>query len=363
MKNKNHKTKIIFTLTLGLILTANLIVDNKPWAQQKKQGIFIAVAYQSKTAVYSTDGIKWVKTTLPDAGWAGWDSICYGNGKFVAIPAENDKVAYSTDGTNWKETTLPYKLYREALYYKNGIFLIPLSYKKRILYSTDGINWKLTKLPYRMYGGIIYGNNKFLTMVGDNKIAYSANAIKWQITTLPVRIGCPVNICYGNGIFLTGTDGHCDEESTAIYSADGINWMAIQGKTLSALSYRNGKFIDVDFDYGGASYSTDGKKWVEITFPDEAKWNTVFYGNEKFIALAEGDKGKFKAAYSTDAVNWKTTKLPIDIDNGLLCSGNGMFVGIPRRGDEAIYSYDGIKWEKTTIPINAEWTAICYGGD
>ena len=129
-----------------------------------------------------------------------------------------------------------------------------------------------------------------------------------------------------------------------------------------SLSYENGKFIAEGED-GGAAYTTDGKKWEKITFPGGAEWNAVFYGNEKFIALAKGDKGKYIAAYSTDAVNWKTTKLPIDIEGGLFYSGNGMFLGMPRRGDKAAYSYDGIKWEKTTIPINAEWTAICYGGE
>ena len=64
-------------------------------------GKFVAVAYDSNTAAYSTDGINWIETTLPSS--ADWWSVCYGNGKFVA--AGNDKAAYSTDGIHWTAAT------------------------------------------------------------------------------------------------------------------------------------------------------------------------------------------------------------------------------------------------------------------
>ena len=46
-------------------------------------GKFVAVVDFSNIAAYSTDGINWIKTTLPVSG--SWNSVCYGDGKFMAV--------------------------------------------------------------------------------------------------------------------------------------------------------------------------------------------------------------------------------------------------------------------------------------
>ena len=49
--------------------------------------------------------LKNVTVALPVS--ANWYSVCYGNGKFVAVAYNSTIAAYSTDGINWTQTTLP----------------------------------------------------------------------------------------------------------------------------------------------------------------------------------------------------------------------------------------------------------------
>ena len=59
-------------------------------------GKYVAVAYNSNAAAYSTDGITWTAATLPSS--TNWVSVTYGNGKFVAVA--NNGVAASIDINN-----------------------------------------------------------------------------------------------------------------------------------------------------------------------------------------------------------------------------------------------------------------------
>ena len=73
-------------------------------------GKFVAVAYNSAIAAYSTEGSTWTQTTLPAS--KRWYSVCYGNGKFVAVASGSNIAAYSTDGINWVNTA--YKVINPA---------------------------------------------------------------------------------------------------------------------------------------------------------------------------------------------------------------------------------------------------------
>ena len=53
--------------------------------------------------------------------------------------------------------------------------------------------------------------------------------------------------------------------------------------------------------YNYFAYSTDGITWTEGTISDTSRnWNSVCYGNGKFIAIASSTV----FAYSTDGINW-----------------------------------------------------------
>ena len=64
----------------------------------------------------------WTATTMPSD--AGWTSATYGNGKFVAVAYDSNNAAYSTDGITWTASTLPSSADWQLATYGNGKFVI-----------------------------------------------------------------------------------------------------------------------------------------------------------------------------------------------------------------------------------------------
>ena len=136
-------------------------------------GKFVAIAYNSNKAAYSTDGIHWTATTLPSSAY--WRSVCYGNGKFVAVVFNSNIAAYSIDGITWTAATLPSDATWFSVCYGDGKF-VAVTYNSNIAaYSTDGINWISSTLPSdASWSSVCYGNGKFVTVAGNdsNRAAY-----------------------------------------------------------------------------------------------------------------------------------------------------------------------------------------------
>ena len=106
---------------------------------------FVATAFNSTVAAYSTDGITWTQTTMPAK--AEWRGLHYANGKFVAV-ANGTIAAYSTDGINWTQTTMPVSADWKSVCYGNGKFVAVSYYNTVVVYSTDGITW--TNAEYKV---------------------------------------------------------------------------------------------------------------------------------------------------------------------------------------------------------------------
>ena len=81
-------------------------------------GKFVAITYD-KVAV-SDDGINW---TLTDNEIANLRNIVFGNGLFVITPLSGNVCYYSTDGISWANTTLPESGDWKALTYGNDKFV------------------------------------------------------------------------------------------------------------------------------------------------------------------------------------------------------------------------------------------------
>ena len=64
---------------------------------------------------------RWTQTTLPASRY--WFSVCYGYGKFVAVAYNSNFAAYSTDGINWTQTTMPTSKPWHLVGYGNGKFV------------------------------------------------------------------------------------------------------------------------------------------------------------------------------------------------------------------------------------------------
>jgi photosystem II stability/assembly factor-like uncharacterized protein len=100
-------------------------------------------------------------------------------------------------------------------------------------------------------------------------------------------------------------------------------------------------------------------------------FNSIVYGNGKYVAVGTSITNKGRIAYSTDAENWTIAKIPtfwdplgitLPADHPLnsVCYGNNRFVAVGQQGD--IYSStDGITWQKEEDNhINKNLNEITY---
>ena len=357
MKTKNQNNMISFSrdkaclvLILGVILAAGIITVSAQ--ADKKQGRFVAVSggyVGSNTAAYSEDGINWTQTTMPEN--ANWQNVCYGNGKFVAV-------AYSM-----------------SIYEGYGVYSRKLS--RTAAYSNDGINWKIAALPYEAsWIEVCYGNGKFVAVAGySDKAAYSNDGINWKAATLPDEAYL-FSICYGNGKFVAAG------KRIAVYSNDGINWKSAalpDNVRWASVCYGNGKFVAAAYMSNIAAYSNDGIIWkTTTTLPNEADWWNACYGQGKFVAVGRAvpdydDENRFIGvlksnigAYSVDGIKWTEITLPTSMYWESVFYGNDKFIAITQYGNITLYSNDGINWKVAVLPdlpIDKPWTSVCYGGD
>ena len=165
----------------------------------------------------------------------------------------------------------------------------------------------------------------------------------------------PENIPLGKSIF--GVEGNLDalklQETlvTATLPAFGM-W--------NSVTYGNGRFVAVASNSKQAAYSDNGVTWNAATLPASEEWYSVTYGNGRFVAVAFISD---QAAYSDDGVTWrKTATLPAFGMWSSVTYGNGRFVAVENGVNTAAYSDDGVTWRKTaTLPVSEEWYSVTYG--
>ena len=162
----------------------------------------------------------------------------------------------------------------------------------------------------------------------------------------------------------TGSKVIVDKNYTNDSNIDIMNWT--QGtmsskQSWNSVCYGNGKFVAVcnDNTSNVFAYSTDGINWIKGTMPSSQKWNSVCYGNNKFVAI--GYSNIF--AYSTDGINWTQGTVPSSQHWNSICYGNGKFVAITTISNVFAYSTDGITWTQGTMPSKTNWNSVCYGNN
>jgi hypothetical protein len=77
-------------------------------------------------------------------------------------------------------------------------------------------------------------------------------------------------------------------------------------------------YVTVADNSNKAAYSTDGITWTAAWLPSSAQWQTVTYGDSKFVALGYNSS---TVAYSTDAITWTASTLPSSADWYLVTHG------------------------------------------
>jgi hypothetical protein len=318
----------------------------------------VSAGYLSKELVnkatnYYGEPTEWKESTLPSA--VKWHDVVYGNNKFVAVAYNSNIAAYSTDGITWIETTLPSVATWRRITYGNNKFVAIAYISNKSVYSEDGINWIETQLPSSApWHDITYGNNKFVIIANNsNKAAHSLDGITWTETTLPSSVKW-YGVTYGNNKFVT----IADDTNKAAYSSDGINWIETtlpSNAKWRNITYGNNKFVAVATVSNKSVYSLDGINWTDSTLPSSADWYNLTYGNNKFVAFANKSD---KSAYSYDGITWTPTELPLIGDWLGITYGNNKFV-IVSNLDKLIYSvgmselldYDEAKYVTKDNPI------------
>lgn len=164
---------------------------------------------------------------------------------------------------------------------------------------------------------MIYANNKFVA--NGTHFGVSSNGLDWTISS---SYGTGEPIAYGNNKFVTyslygGGGGWLITDFKIRYSSDGINWTDGQiltgAMSLNGMSFGGGKFFTTALNHQ-FYYSTDAVTWQYSALPTiEGMWTTQFYGDNKFVAVAndlfESDPIE-KVVVSSNGTSWSTMTLP-----------------------------------------------------
>ena len=130
----------------------------------------------------------------------------------------------------------------------------------------------------------------------------------------------------------------------------------------SSVCYGKDKFVAVSNNSNVFAYSTDGVTWSQGTMPSSASWYSICYGKDKFVAISSSS-GIF--AYSSDGITWTQGTLSSGENRWSICYGKDKFVSITP--SHFTYSSDGITWTQGNLPkpssASGPWLSICYGKD
>ena len=281
----------------------------------------VAVGPSTGDALYSTDGITWVRKTLPAS--ISWYSVVFGNNTFLAVAQGSTTAATSTDGITWTLRTMQYPPEGANwgwTAHGNNTFFSISSYSATATASTDGITWVTRTLPSAQnWIYTTYANNIFIVLAsGSTRVVTSTDSITWVIRTMPSAASWN-KVAYGNGIYL----------ATAAYGS------------------------------AAAATSTDSITWTLRTIPVSGSWRALAYGNGKFVT---GTNGNTTTAYSTtNGITWTLTTMPMNYTRSIIYAA-GKFYAIASYGAKSATSTDGISWTSSDnggsyIP----WNQLSYG--
>ena len=149
------------------------------------------------------------------------------------------------------------------------------------------------------------------------------------------------------------------DEATRLIPVEKVGTVTLPtSSSWQSVTYGDEKFVAITYGSNIAAYSTDGINWTRTTLPVSAKWESITYGDGKFVVVAYDSTS---AAYSTDGINWTRTVLPVSAYWIAVSYGDGKFVAVDMSYKYAAYSTDGINWTRTILPASGRWYNIAYG--
>lgn len=184
-------------------------------------------------------------------------------------------------------------------------------------------NWVYDGVHNRIWNDVAYGNGTWVAVGNssgqtNNSCYISSDGDIWTLATFGMTI--PVNnffnggrnfvsVAYGNGLFVAIADASVTPPLTAPYSnyqiiytaTPYLSWTPVQAPALynwQSICYGNGRFVAVASGGGTdkVMYSDDGINWylgnILLTYgtvpvPAIYNWKAVAYGNRRFVAVAD----------------------------------------------------------------------------
>lgn len=291
---------------------------------------------------------------------AAWTSVTYGNGRYVAIAANTTTAAYSTDGVSWSTTELPTSCYWKKIIYGDKFVAVGASTgfiggAIYVAYSTDGTTWAMKtppnssslRSPSIAYGKRISDYEYVLTTVTNGAWWTSSDGITWEQAGTN-RYSNVINIVCGNNRFIEFQNSNAN---TGAYYDVGWNVFTLpSSENWNLAVYGSDKFVALPTNSTNqAAYSADGITWTGTTMPITANWSALGYGSNKFVAFASN---KNQMAYSSDGITWSTATLPNSANWSSVTYDGSKFVTIANSSDTVIVSTDGITWTSDGGTVN-----------
>lgn len=188
----------------------------------------------------------------------------------------------------------------------------------------------------------IYNSNTGL----HNATAYSTdNGATWTTATnLPATAIWVDNLLYAGGKFVYVAGSSATSSGNTAYSSDGVTWTA--GTTITtnywqSIDYGNGKYMAIAFSTTpNLAYSTNGTSWSTTNLGFSPSYAKIRYGNGVWLVMNSATPLRYWRS-TNDGTSWSSALTPPCYASKLYYA-NGIFIV----GDNTsvFVSPDGLSW-------------------
>ena len=198
---------------------------------------------------------------------------------------------------------------------------------------------------------------------GVDDTAYSLDAgATWTAGGNLPSTGSWTDIAHGDSKFMAIKSG---SNQPAISLDNGETWTNTVGTlptstTWTSVAYGGGRWVAIASGGTNVAYTDDdGETWTAGTGLASSNWNSVTWGNNRFVAVS-ATTGTV-AAYSIDyGATWTASTLPSSAAWSHIEYGQGVFLAVSD-GTGAATSEDGIVWTARTAPAAGGYIATAFG--
>jgi len=174
------------------------------------------LAMQQGFSAWSSDGLHWESSPLPDASVTP-ESIGFNGQDYVAVGCGG--ILLSPDGSAWRSVGLPEGVSCLDSLLWDGRRWLSLSGSDRIFESATGEDWRpLAVSPPLLRARGLYFTGELYLLVDAHGISVSTDAMSWEIVLESRYVR---EICVGDGMILAGFS---DSGFFAVSIDGGRNW-------------------------------------------------------------------------------------------------------------------------------------------